>query len=110
MILAGIRRTGRSPAGISFPPGGFPLFPLVAHPVVPATEQSAVLLGGLPALAPGLDVVDLAPGGRHVTGGVGTGPVPHLDGPPCGPGEQACAGCDLVASLGGEDGLVEGLG
>ena len=64
-------------------------FPLVTQPVVEPAEQASVLLGGRPALGPGLDVVALAVLGRFVAVGVDTHAVPQLEGPARPTGEQA---------------------
>src|SRR3984957_17976094 len=77
--------------------GGLPvrLGPLAAQPVVEPAEQPAVLLGGGPTLGIGHDVVDLAVLEALVAVGVGTAPVPDLDGPSGGPGEQPGGGAHL---------------
>ena len=63
----------------------------------------AVGLGGLSAVEPGFDVVDLAFGGGEVAGGVGAGLVVDEDGVAGVAGVEAC----FAAHVDGDPGVVE---
>jgi len=92
------RRRGSFPLG-SFPLGRFPLVPLVAHPVVAATEQPAVLLGGVPTLAPGwMWSIWHREATTSQVGGHRSGPAPRW--PPGGPVNSRAVGAISVLPWG----------
>ncbi len=59
------------------------------------------------AEGPGLDVVGLTEGCGDIAEGVGALPVPHLDGPAGGPGEEPVFGVDLCPGTGAEGGPLQ---